>query len=689
MVPNDLAFGVPIEFDPNNRFQNLGELGVTETQVVSFVANNRKRLEESRVTKKSIWNECWRLYRGKEDFSDKEDWQSKVSLPKSWNSVKQATNAIMRFLQAADHPWTIDPVNPDDAVTAIRAGQMTDLTKVFVQNSEFFRAFGEGLESGFITGIGIWKLWWELEPKLRMEVQNAIDEQSGQLLKNIVRREVLEGRLQMRAVDPYNFYWLRGSTFNRWVGTIEKIEVSKWILKELAAKGLFDPEIVEKVQPKKSPTVGSDNTQLRFAENDNARTGSPGSGEDTVELTEYYGPLLDEKGGVIVRNAHAIIANDTHLLLVQENNLWTRKPPYVAFSPLLLPFRTEGVGIIEMNMGVDKALNQLARMGMDKLMFNLLPIFEASVDIFEDPTELETGLIPGKVLRKGIEGINTPGLQPIQTPDISAGMLQMAGILDRAHQEGSLISEIQQSIPRFRGQQTLGEIEIKQGNQVDFLSALARDIDVYALKPIVEMSMELIMQFLDTSNDPRVGKVLGIGAEVFRGMNKVDILDMLQGDYNVVVSGITDQTKKAEQLQNIVQFMNIIGQNPDAWLPYVRQDQLLYRILEALRPGIRDIENIMEDPITVAAKQDAMRNSKLTPEIIRVMPQIIQLASSLNAQSPDGVNQFAEKVAPQVDQVIQQEQAAAEEARQKQEQLEDATFRAQIAQLERIARGEA
>ena len=38
-----------------------------------------------RYEKLAVWNECWQLYRGQEDWSDKEDWQSKIVLPKSFS----------------------------------------------------------------------------------------------------------------------------------------------------------------------------------------------------------------------------------------------------------------------------------------------------------------------------------------------------------------------------------------------------------------------------------------------------------------------------------------------------------------------------------------------------------------------------------------------------------------------------
>ena len=103
-----------------------------EAQIISYVINWRNQLRTARADKRNIWDECWQLYRGLEDFSSKEDWQSKIVLPKSWSSVKQATNVIKRLLSTSKNPWNIEAVNPDDLVVSIRAEQMTDLTKAFM-----------------------------------------------------------------------------------------------------------------------------------------------------------------------------------------------------------------------------------------------------------------------------------------------------------------------------------------------------------------------------------------------------------------------------------------------------------------------------------------------------------------------------------------------------------------------------
>ena len=680
MSVSSLQGAFPIETLPQGGESAV--LQIHDNDIISFVKTKIDRIRTDRTQKQNIWDECWALYRGRADFRDKEEWQSKIVLPKSWNSVKNATNAVMRLLRASDLPYQISAVNPDDNLSDMRGGQITDLLRLQHEKAGMYTEFAIGLESSFIQDIGVWKVWWGLKPRTKLEVVQGIDPATGQPIKQLVRKEILEGQLFVKAVDPYNFYWLPGSKFNKWVGTFEEFELPLHELYSMVAAGAFGPEAQSNVEKVVASSIDASRKRadLRFDERFNR-----GVAQDIVKGVEYYGPLYDERGRVSEPNAHVIVINDSFVLSKQQNQLWIKEPPYVAFSPLLLPFRTEGVGLITKGIEVDKAMDRLINLSMDTLLFRHLPTFEAAIDVYENPEELETGLVPGKILKRdrGFEGLE--GIRPVPMQDISPGLPAIASMLDRAGQEAHLISEIQQGIPRFRGQQTLGEIEIKDQNQQDFLSALAKDIDEFALKPLVELSMDIMLQFGDTMNDPRVARILGIGAEVLRGISQIELMEMVQGDYIVKVSGITDQIKKTEQLQNLIQFMNIIGQNPDSWMPFIKQDQLLQRILETFRPGIRDIENLLNDPQTVAAQRKALEQSKLTPEIIRLMPEIINMAAQMNTK--EELDQTAAQVAPAVEEQLRLEQQQAQQAAQFQQRLEELQQQAAEAALVREIEG--
>ena len=722
-----------------------------EAQIISYVINWRNQLRTARADKRNIWDECWQLYRGLEDFSSKEDWQSKIVLPKSWSSVKQATNVIKRLLSTSKNPWNIEAVNPDDLVVSIRAEQMTDLTKAFMEKAHYQEEFAEGLECGFIIGLGLWKVWWGLVPRTRVRVQTvqvpmaqaapavpgapsaqapgdpmamsqpgatpdlltgeppargetgvtgqagpeypaqdnqlyptqlpgeALDPRgwSGEMgastgpqqymanQRQIIREQVLEGRLFVRAVDPYNFYWLPGSKLNRWAGTIEEIEIPRWQLLELADMGILDKAKIDRIQPMKIDE-SQKQSALRFSER--AQT-QRGNNLDTgvVKVTEYYGPLIIE-GKIVEKHAHVLIAND-HVCLIegayQKNQFWHQKAPYIGFSPLSLPFRTEGVGLVEMVRKIDKGLSQLTNLGMDTLMFRLLPVFEVNFEAFDNPEDFETGLTPGKLFKRNATYMGGEGIKPIEFQDISSGTVQVAANLDREHQAGSLVSEIQQAIPRYRGAQSATEVQEKSENQDSFFGCMATDIEKQALEPMVEMAVDLLMQFISTADDPRVESILGLGAGTLRGLSREELMEMIQGDYAIKVTGISGQLAKAEMLQSLVQFMNLIGQNPEAWLPYINQDILLHRILESFRPAIHDIEQIIADPETAQANKAAASSEQITPEVLRQMVEMTKMAQDQQQQQQAAAQQAQQQ---QMQQEMQQAQLGLEVARMHHEQ---------------------
>lgn len=669
--------GFPVPYI-NREDVNLNQ---ESNQISSFIKHERDRAERQQRKIREIWDECWALYRGKEDWSTKEEWQSKIAVPKGFNSVKKATNQVIRMLELSRKAWELEPVNPDDEVSAIHARRMERLLEFFLEEANFLEQFQIGLESGMITGQGVWKVWWSLEERDTLGLQ--VDPLTGQ--RSLEQTTVDEGRLKVKAIDPYNFFWLDGSTFNNWLGTIEETFVSKYQLYELAESlGLTDQQ-VEKLGTRRSEqTYQSTSDMLRFDIAD-TMSAAGNKGLDLVKITEYYGPLMDKNGKVILKNAHVILGNDTEVLKVQENPYWHKKPPYVAFSPLLLPFREEGMGIVEMTREIDRSFSRLANMSMDTLVFRLLPMFEAYPEAYEDETDLDTGIVPGKILKRNRASVGLPPATPIISEDISQGSVQLMAMFDRLHQEGALLSEIQQSLPRLKGEQTATEINTKASREDSFLSALAREIDNRALKPLLELSMDTAMQFMDTANDPRIASILGVGKEELQSWSIIDAFENIQGDYIIEVHGISEQINRIEALENLVQFMNIIGQN-EAWMPYINQGELFKRILESF-PNIRDVDRLVNDPATVEAQRLALQNSQLQPEIVRAIPGLLRSYSQL---ARDGVIDAAMPgLAAQTQQSLEAQAEAQAKQAQEQQELHDLSIAAQKAQLERVIRGEA
>lgn len=613
---------------------------ITPAKLATNIAGTVRTLDDRRAGKKAIWDECWELYRGKQNWDDKDDWQSRVVLPKAFNSVKTGVNAIRRFLRESEQPWTLDPVNPDDLESAARGMRLARLVKFLFEQGNAFPAIAEGLESGFICGVGLWRVGWQMrERRMPPRVQPVqLDPMGRPLGRSINVDTVREGSLAIRALDPYNVFWLPGSKMNAWTGIIEEREVPVYELRRLVAELQLDID-VDKIVKSARTARGDrrDRRTLRFDEHDDsARSGR--NMLETVWLTEYWGPIVDDRNDVVEPDAHVILVNDEHELLRQRNPLWLGKAPYVGFSPLALPFRTDGIGMIEMARDVDRALNRLVNLAFDQDLMNLMGAWVADEDALENPEDLDHGVIPGHVFRVKTEAF-LQGRKPLEPLAMQPGSPQtqaLAGILDRAHQEGALISEIQQGLPRFRGSQTLGEVQMKGAQGQEFLSSLARDIDENAIQPLVEIAMDLTLQFIDTLGDRRVAQILGINdVATFSMMSLEDKLEAIQCDCVLKVEGVSSQVQKREVLESLVQFLNIVSQGGPEWMPAINLRELLTRVAEGFRPHIRDIDKLFNPPEVEQAIRQQQALQAIAPAALSAATKMANAESA--AQSAQDV----------------------------------------------------
>jgi hypothetical protein len=556
-----------------------------------------------------------------------------VFLPKAWAAVKQATNIIGRYLRVENKPYQFTAVNPDDYQAVMRGDKKTKLTKLLMDNAGFMEEFLESLESSFIMGVGVMKCWWDVESteKIQLQDTNTMGPMGPMQGQQIVRNQVDNGVLKLQAVDPYHFYWLPGSKFNKWRGTIEEIRATKYDLILLAEKGVISQQVVDSIKTT-SYADGNEQNTLRFDDTGMSTSVPADMGE--IKLLEYYGPVVKD-GKVLTSHAH-IICTESNIALKKANNVyWHKKPPYIAWSPLMVPFRPDGTGLIEQVRDILKNLNRLANFSIDTLLFRLLPMFEVVPEVYENPEDFETGIVPGKIFRRNLNTPQLQGIKPIQTEDISQGTVQVSAILDRSFQEGALVTEAQQSIPRYRGAQSATETQIMQQNQDSFFGGLAANIENNALKPLVDMCGDLILQFLVTTNDPRVAQVLGVDAQVFAGLSRENIMDMIHDEYTLTVTGLTNQLQKAEMVQNLVQFMNLLGQNAEAWMPYIDQGRLLQKILEGFRPMIDDVDKIVLDPVEAQRRQQEAKQQAQTEMMANMLPKLLQAAQANSHKQAD------------------------------------------------------
>lgn len=585
-------------------------LTIPENRLAAYINDLASQLRRASLERQQIRDECWAIYRGAPAATQKEDWQAKIVLPKAWNAIEQAVSAVRRLLDFNREPWRIVAINP--AYTA-QAERMTRLVNLFLEKADFSTHFFEGLKIAFITGLGVWKVWWDFRPRPKIAVQDGA----------IVRAEFLEGSLRIKAVDPNAFFWLPGSTMNDWIGTLEIHEIPKHLLSRTLG---IDPALVTKL-PESRIDPGLKASATRFGVSQH-RPPLP-----TVTVHEYFGPVILD--GQVVEEAAHILTCGNRVLRATRNGLWHQRPPYVAMSPLKFPLRDDGVGLIEMNRSLLTSLNEIMNMSVDMLLYRLLPIFEVNPLFYDNPDDLQKILRPGTVLSKSQSGINAPGINAIQFPDISSGTMAVMAAIDRAIQEGSLVSEIQQAIPRWRGIQTATEVSLKASNQQSFFGSLASEIEEHAIKPIIAQAVDCIIQFLVSSSDPRVPEILGVDAATFATMPREELVAMVNGDFDIKVAGVAEQLNASDSAQALLELLQLLSANPQAWLPYLNQNAILARILRAFNFRVDDLHDVIEPPPVVQEKMARFQQTQVDQAILRQLPALLEHLRRAAQEAPN------------------------------------------------------
>jgi len=607
---------------------------MSRRDIVDFVIDKRKALADAQRSRHSVWQDCQDLYDLKGDFAAKQDWQSKIVLPKAFAAVKQATSSVSQMLRTAEQPWTLEPVDPDNLQDAAAGSRLAMLLKFLFDESGAYDAMGNGLETAFLTGLGVWRTAWSMQRRQLPPRVNAFGA--------VERPVVMEGGLAVREVDPFGFFWLPGSRLNAWTGCIEDYEAPVHELRELVKQlGLEDSGVLRSQDIVPSGATSSDaRNEHRSARDEWQRRNNAKSALATAWVTEYWGPLVDGQHNTLDggNQWHILIVGDRHLLVAQRNQLWSNKPPYTAFSPMRHPRRpVDGIGVVEPALEINKAISRITNMGIDRELLAILPTMLGVTDAFENPEDLDAGITPGKLLRISRAAAMQMGgnlknaLQPLEIGGLSPQTVPLLGILDRAVQEGSQISEIQQALPRFRGAQTLGEIEMKGAQGQDFMSSLAKRIDEVGIQPLVEQGMDLTLQFLHTIGDKRAARILGFDDYAFwQSTTLEERLQIVQCDCVLKVHGVSDQAKKSEQLQELMTFFTVIGQNGEAWLPNINQGEILKRIIESFN-GIRDVDKLINSPEEAAAIREQMQQAAMAQKVMEIQGDVIKAAASSEA----------------------------------------------------------
>jgi len=541
-------------------------------EIVKYIVACKQESEDARTTRQEVWDKCWNAFNCYQDYSKKEDWQSKIFIPKANTFVEQATSAVKKALVYSPDMqfFNIEGVDEKDKKYA---PLVQKLIKFWFKRIDFVSTFTNATRVAFITGYSPVKLFWKKEPVYKIE--KNLDEKGNITLSP---EKTYDSKLCIVPIDPYNMFpdpYTDG--INKPKYRIERSWVDLADIKRLAEEGIY--KNVNDLLNDYAPDEYKKTLERLGIDTDNAS-----EYRKKVLIYEFWGDIYDKDGDLQYENCLAVVANEKYLLRGPiDNPFWHKRSPYIDVIPRPYPFRVYGQGLIEFILNLQFAINNFANMIMDDLNIAIMKAFEADINRIENPEDLRS-IAPGDIIKT--QSGTTPAIRPIFTGDTSGIQIALNALylLDREAQNNTGVTENLIGAPTSKGRPTAKEISIKTAQALGIFDSMARELEEKALSKMVEMSYFLILQFMDDFSSPTIQNILGDEGLFLVNMDTDQRKAEIMGNYNFQASGISIMFDRQEMAEKLLTLLGIIGKDQQLAMQTDRR-KVLEKLIHNLNLG--------------------------------------------------------------------------------------------------------
>ncbi len=539
-----------------------------------------KYAQEMRREHDLIWDQSWELYNGQYDWTGKEDWQSRLNIPKVRGVVDKATAEFRRALVRMKRFYHIE----SETKLGTEKGFYTmSLMDYWFDQIDFIEQFSTGLKSGLITSTIIYKIWWEWyteqQPRWETrEVKQAVEQFGINVGEQVLQQRTVvttprtRGRLGFKAISPYNF----------WVGPRNSYRIERAIvdfshIEKLAKQGIYEEDAVDRVFARSNQEWNAYKEAMRKKEAAAQQFQSKFNKE--VELYHFCGDLYDEDGHVIAQNVtYTMAGRDIVLRKPRANPLFHGEDPYVVGTPYIVPFSTYNRGIVEDIAGIANMITELSNLVIDGAQFDAMAAYEIDEDLLSDSRQKKRGVYPGVTfLTKGNENpTNKNVVRPITTGKVPQLTMQVLAFLDREQQLSTNVNNAMRG--QDIGADTLGEFQSVMGGAQSALDDAARTVEETVLDDLLWKVGATIYQFHQDYTLPRLMENYPRTTMMLSEMTPEERYATMVGGYSFKARGVSIMLDRSQDLQKIDSFMKLISSIPGV-MTRINLDKLLENLV--------------------------------------------------------------------------------------------------------------
>lgn len=551
------VYGEPPISDPVNDKDAL-----TEPALRSFFGEIFNMADNTRRPHELIWHQCWDLYNGTYDWSAKSWWQSRANIPKIRSSVDRAVSIFRKSLFRLQQFYQIQA----ESQKGKAKGQFTsELIGYWFMQSDVLEELVTSMKVGLITSVCPMKVWWqqvrEMSPQVTESQQPQLKfgvEVGSSTKRDISFKEKTIGKYAAKAVDPFNI-WVIPKT-NRFA-VIERFYITLNAVEAGVKKGIYRKESLDRIRNYTGPQTVKKSQEARRA---GEMPTSPDRYIREIEGYHYWGDIYNTDGKIVMPDASfSLIGKEVLLRDARPNPFFHKRPPYIIGTPYTVPFSTYNRGMVGDVYEIAKEITELTNLMIDGGKYDALKAFAIDIDALDDPSETQGGMYPGKTFtKKGSQ--SPPGSKVVETVDVGrvpAEAMNTLNILERAFQEGTYINEWV-SGQGEKGQQTLGEVNIKTQSALEGLDEAARNIEITVVEPLLAMSAKVIYQFHKDYSLSRLTENYPETAALLADLTPAERYAVMIGGYDFKARGLSVAIDQQQRLGEIGNFLSIVSHIP-------------------------------------------------------------------------------------------------------------------------------
>jgi hypothetical protein len=503
------------------------------------------------------WRENHNAYWGRNESSDKAEWQADEQMPEVANFVDRHS-ASLRLALMSQPEW-FDIQDPTDK-TKQRDRMMREFVKIHLdhctQNQSgqpvgFDSTFSNCVKSGAMSVLAASVTFDPLTQFVRVDPVNALE----------------------LFYDPTGrgLYRIRRSPIDRWQLNKMKNE------KDSKGKPLYHKAAIDRLQAHIDTEAQAKREELTGGSEESVGP----SRRKPVEIDEYLCTIVDRDGNLIRENQLIVFANNREIIRGPEDNPNWHGKDWIVMAPTIeVPFSVWGRSYVEVFRSIAATFTELTNLVLDGTFGSAVAAHMVWLDALANPSQVTEGIHPGMAVQADPDWpAGKDFVKKIEMGQVSADVLRIWEALKSELREGAGANELSLGQVPPKGDITATEIRGSQQGETTLSFALAKDIETKFLNPILELVLMTGLQHFDPQKNPVLADQLNPNMSKMLAGNR---REFSKKKYRFVAKGISAAMERGKRLQGLMAFLQILGQSEVLAAAYAKDHSIMKLVSELL-----------------------------------------------------------------------------------------------------------